>query len=72
MEKKCVRYKDACTYLGISPSTLWRWSEDGRLKSRKIGPRTRVWFMEDLEEFLMKAQFESSPTKAEVETSNGN
>ena len=47
-----LRSKDAAALLGISQSTLWRWSKNGLLHPIRIGQRVTVWKRSELEELL--------------------
>lgn len=51
--KKSLRPTQAAEYLGISLATLWRWlgERPDFPRSRKIGPRTTVWDMAELEQW---------------------
>lgn len=48
---KSLRPTQAAEFLGVSLATLWRWlsERDDFPRSRKIGPRTTVWDMAELE-----------------------
>lgn len=47
-----LRDKHAREYLGVSQSTLWRWTREGKLKSFKLGVRVTVWAKADLDAFI--------------------
>ena len=51
-QNKALRAKEAANILGISTSTLWRWSKEGRLTVRKIGPRVSIWSRKEVEALL--------------------
>ena len=51
--KKALRDKDAAAYLGIKPSTLWRWAQQGKIaRGIRLSPRCTVWRIADLDAFL--------------------
>lgn len=53
MEKKFLRAKEACLFLGIGKSTLWLWFKEGRLpRGVLLSPRCRVWSIDELETFV--------------------
>lgn len=48
-----MRAKKAAEYLGVSISTLWRWSSEGRLpRPIRLSSRCSVWPQEALDAFL--------------------
>jgi prophage regulatory protein len=51
--QRIVRRGEAASILGISDTTLWRWTRDGRFpKPIKLGPNTVGWLHDDLEAWL--------------------
>lgn len=51
---KYLRLPTLCERLGISKSTVWRWSGDpdnAFPKPIKLGPGTTVWKVEEIEEW---------------------
>lgn len=47
------RRKEAACLLGVSVTTLWRWSREGRLPpATQIGPNTSGYELKVLEDFL--------------------
>lgn len=55
------RAKKAAVRLGIAPSTLWRWTQQGRLPQPiRLSARCSVWRIADLEAFLEKQAAEGA------------
>ena len=48
-----ITREEACTKLGISETTLWRWGQNGYLSPVKIGAQVR-YRLTDIEEMLAK------------------
>ena len=55
VKNKALRARDAAALLGISVSTLWRWTKEGKFNAKKLGPRTTVWSQEEIESFFENA-----------------
>lgn len=54
---RVMRVKEASAYLGIKPSTFWRWCQHGKLpKGIRLSTRCTVWKREDLETFLKQQE----------------
>jgi prophage regulatory protein len=53
---KCARPRDAASMLGITSTTLWRWSKERAdfPKPIKLGEVVTVWRISDLEEFVAR------------------
>lgn len=50
-----LRAKQAAAYLGIGISTLWRWSNEGRLpRPIRLSSRCSVWPQTALDAFLAR------------------
>lgn len=50
-----LRAKKAAAYLGVSISTLWRWSSEGRLpRPIRLSARCSVWPQTALDAFLAR------------------
>ncbi len=48
-----VRKHTVMALFGVSDTTVWRWSKEGRLpKPTQIGPRTTAWKVGELRKFL--------------------
>lgn len=43
---------EVAAFLGIDRATVWRWVSAGKLKARKIGPKTTRFRREDLEKLV--------------------
>ncbi|MBQ7608973.1 MAG: helix-turn-helix domain-containing protein [Desulfovibrionaceae bacterium] len=62
MQKKCqdqkshvdrgLRVKEAAAMLGISVSTLWRLTRQGRIQNRRLSDRCTVWLESEILNFL--------------------
>ena len=51
-----LRAKDAAAFLGIGPSTFWRWVAEGKLpRGIRLSARCTVWRREFLEKVLEQA-----------------
>ena len=57
MEKILFNAKEACYFLGVSKSTLFRLSDSSELKKIQVSKRRVAWRKQDLEIFV-----ESLPT----------
>lgn len=52
-EKIFVRANELSNYLGVSPSTLWRWRKNGILPAPiHIGPRVVGWRTRDIKVWI--------------------
>jgi predicted DNA-binding transcriptional regulator AlpA len=48
---RILRVKHVCARYGISPSTVWQWTKEGRLPQPvELGPNSRGWFEHELDE----------------------
>lgn len=49
-----VRPKDAARLLGVSERTLWRWTDEGRIRCLRVGGErgAKLYRVSDLEAFL--------------------
>lgn len=57
--KLMLKTSDLARLLGIHPNTVRRWSNQGLLKSYRIGPRgDRRYRREDVDDFLQEAEFD--------------
>jgi len=52
MEKKFYRAKEAAEYLGVGVSTIWLWSKQLKLVSKKLSKKVTVWDVNDLNNLL--------------------
>ena len=53
MVKRMLSLAEAADYLGISRTTLWRWSKDGKIpKGEKFGGRCPYWTKAQLDSFV--------------------
>ncbi len=53
VQRKYLRIKEACAYIGIAKSTFWLWRRQGRLpEGTLISPRVRVWTTKELDRFM--------------------
>ena len=50
-----LNVEQAAEMLQINKFTLYRWSEQGKIPSRKFGARTLRFLFSDIEEFTRKA-----------------
>lgn len=51
-----MRVKAGSAFLGIKPSTFWRWVQQGKIPPGiRLSARCTVWRREDLERFLEQA-----------------
>ena len=56
IEVKALRAKEACRYLGVGKTTLYRLVTEGRLpRGRRVTPRWVVWLRSELDAFLAAA-----------------
>lgn len=54
-----IRAKELAKILSISRVTLWRWANSGHLpKPVHIGPRTVLWSVDEINNWLMAARDE--------------
>ena len=51
-DKAVYLLKDVCRILGVSMSTVRRWSDAGALRSWLLGPRKRVVAIQELKRYL--------------------
>jgi excisionase family DNA binding protein len=59
MVKRMLSLAEAADYLGISRTTLWRWSKDGKIpKGEKFGGRCPYWTKAQLDSFVRKRKTE--------------
>lgn len=58
-----VRPKDACRFLGITATTIWRWTRERPEfpKPIKLGTVVTVWSVAELEEFVSQQCIASLP-----------
>jgi predicted DNA-binding transcriptional regulator AlpA len=48
---KILRVKHVCARYDISPSTVWKWTKEGRLPQPvEFGPNVSGWFEHELDE----------------------
>ena len=53
MKKQYYRAKECAVYLGIGLSTFFRWVAEGHIaEGYQLSPRTTVWKLKDLEDFV--------------------
>ena len=50
--KKYYRAREVAELLGVSVSSVWSWTAQGKLKATRIGDRARRWAIEDIEAFV--------------------
>jgi excisionase family DNA binding protein len=55
---------EAARYLGVSPSTIWRWIDAGKLAAYRIGPRGIRIRDEDVQAAIQPARPASQPSVA--------
>lgn len=48
-----ARAKEVKERYGISPSTLWLWVRQGKIKAHKASPRVTLFDLREIEEFLL-------------------
>lgn len=71
--KKFLRVSDAARYLEVSPHTIRIWTNQGRLKTHRNVSNQRIFYKEDLDQFI--AEQTGTPQKEQkifyVRSSNG-
>ena len=61
MVKRMLSLAEAADYLGISRTTLWRWSKNGKIpKGEKFGGRTPFWTKAQLDAFVKTLKHEKA------------
>lgn len=52
INQKSLRAVNACKYLDISKSHLWKLVQDGEIKSIKLSPNITVFLVSELDRYL--------------------
>lgn len=50
--KELFRAKQAAEYLGVSESTIWLFTKQGKIQSIKLSDRVTVWAKSSLDAFI--------------------
>ena len=62
-QKKLLKVDEASAYIGVSPHTLRRWDECGKLRSMRTAGGHRRWNIDDLKRFSGE---EDAPARTEI------
>ena len=55
MKQRVQRAATLAKTLAVAESTIWRWTSEGKLpKPIKLGEKTTVWDMDEIEAFIAK------------------
>lgn len=52
MTNQNFRIKEASTYVGVKPSTLWLYARQGKIHPVRLSPRVTIFLRSDLDAFI--------------------